>query len=74
MVENCTCIRDKAMVMTLFESGLRVGELLTMQIKNVRFEQQGAYLSVTGKTGDKVVFVYLSAPLLSQWVSQHPTE
>ena len=72
MVESCTSIRDKALVMTLFESGLRVGELLTMQIKNVRFEQQGAYLSVTGKTGDKVVFVYLSTPLLSQWIAQHP--
>ena len=72
MVENCPTVRDKAMLLTLFESGMRPGELLTMRIKNVRFDEQGAYISATGKTGDKVVFVYLSAPLLSQWISQHP--
>lgn len=72
MVEKCPTIRDKAMLMTLFESGMRPGELLTMRIRNVKFEEQGAYLSATGKTGDKVVFVYLSAPLLSQWIAQHP--
>jgi integrase len=72
MVESCPTVRDKAMILTLFESGMRPSELLTMRIRNVRFEEQGAYLSATGKTGDKVVFVYLSAPLLSQWISQHP--
>lgn len=72
MVEHCTTVRDKAMILTLFESGMRPSELLTMRIKNIRFEEEGAYLSATGKTGDKVVFVYLAAPLLSQWVAYHP--
>ena len=72
MVEHCRNVRDKAMLMTLFESGMRPSELLTMQIRNVRFEEQGAYISVTGKTGDKLIFVYLAAPLLSQWLSEHP--
>lgn len=73
MVENCPTVRDKAMLLTLFESGMRPGELLTMRIKNVKFDEQGACISATGKTGDKgLLEVYGERPKTAQIKSLEP--
>ena len=44
--------RDKAFIMTLWESGCRVGEILALRIRHVAFDEYGAILRVSGKTGD----------------------
>lgn len=38
--------RDKALVAVLYESGCRIGELLTMRMKHAKFTEQGARLIV----------------------------
>lgn len=63
--------RDRALVQVLFESGCRISELLTVQIKNVNFDEFGAVLRVTGKTGDRPVRVVDSVPALSAWLKLH---
>jgi len=65
-------IRDKAFILTLYESGCRIGELLTLQIKHVQFDEYGAVLLVNGKTGWRRVRVIMSAPKLYQWIENHP--
>ncbi len=60
--------RDKAFVLVLYETGCRGGEILSLQMKNVAFDQYGAILRVTGKTGDRRVRIISSAPALSAWV------
>lgn len=62
-------LRDKALILVLYEAGCRVGELLSIQMKNVQFDQHGAILRVTGKTGDRRIRVISSAPILSNWVN-----
>jgi integrase len=64
--------RDKAFVLGLYESGCRVSEFLTIQIKNVVFDDVGAVLRVTGKTGDRRVRVVQCVPLLTAWLERHP--
>lgn len=64
--------RDKAFIMTLWESGCRVGEILTLRIKHVAFDEFGAVLHVSGKTGERRVRVVSSAPLLASWLTHHP--
>ena len=49
--------RDKAIVYALYDSGCRIGELLTLRNKDVEFDEYGAILSVTGKTGYRKVRV-----------------
>lgn len=51
IVQNCTNLRDKTLVSTLAESGCRISEIGGMQIKHVSFEDYGARLTVSGKTG-----------------------
>jgi len=65
-------IRDKALILVLYESGCRIGELLSLRMKNVQFDQYGGILRVTGKTGDRRVRIISSAPALSAWVELYP--
>ena len=72
LVDAAEHVRDKALILTLYESGCRIGELLTLQIKHVQFDKWGAVLLVNGKTGQRRVRVILSAPKLQQWIENHP--
>jgi integrase len=64
--------RDKALIATLYDSGCRIGELLTLRNRDVEFDQYGAILAVTGKTGyRKVRIVGGSISYLREWQNSH---
>lgn len=67
-------LRDKAFIITLYESGCRIGELLSLRLKNVSFDGYGAILRVTGKTGDRRVRIIMAAPVLTSWIDMHPAK
>jgi integrase/recombinase XerD len=62
--------RDKAFIMTLWESGCRVGEILALRIRHVAFDEYGAILRVSGKTGERRVRVVSSARRGSAGIKQ----
>jgi site-specific recombinase XerD len=64
--------RDRALILTLYESGCRIGELLTLRLKNVQFDEHGACLIVNGKTGMRRVRVIAASSALATWVRNHP--
>jgi len=72
LVNFCDNVRDKALVYVLYESGCRIGELLTLKLKHVQFDNYGAVLMVNGKTGQRRVRIINSAPLLKGWINVHP--
>lgn len=72
LVDAADNLRDKAFILLLSESGCRIGELLTLQMKHVQLDEYGAVLMVNGKTGQRRVRVILSAPKLNQWIENHP--
>ena len=71
IAETATSPRDKAIVMVLYETGCRIGELLSLKMKNVSFDQYGAVLRITGKTGDRRVRIISSTSLLTNWISHY---
>ncbi len=71
-VETAKYLRDKTFIYTLYESGCRIGELLTLQIKNVSFGEHVTSLIVAGKTGQRMVPLISSTSYLSMWLSMHP--
>ncbi|OIO26549.1 hypothetical protein AUJ14_01660 [Candidatus Micrarchaeota archaeon CG1_02_55_22] len=71
MAGAATTPRDKALVLVIYESGCRIGELLSLKIKNVVFDDYGAVLRVTGKTGDRRVRIISSAPALAAWLENY---
>ena len=56
----------------LYESGCRIGEILSLMIRNVEFDEYGCVLLVDGKTGQRRVRVIASAPKLASWIDNHP--
>lgn len=56
--DSCTCIRDLAMIDLLYSTGIRVGELVNLNISDVDFEARECV--VFGK-GDKERRVYFDA-------------
>jgi len=72
LANSTTNSRDKALILTLYESGCRIGEILYLKLKNVHFDQYGAILRVSGKTGDRRVRVIASVQVLSTWLQDHP--
>ncbi len=63
--------RDKALISVLYESGCRIGEILSLKIKNVEFDNNGAVLIVNGKTGQRRVRLIHSVPRLMAWLEQY---
>jgi integrase/recombinase XerD len=73
LVNACANSRDKALFSTLYDSGCRVGEILTLRIRDLQNDQWGTVLHVTGKTGERMVrIVGDSVPYLREWVKNHP--
>lgn len=65
-------LRDRAFVHTFLDLGCRPGEILSRQIKHVKFDNNGALIVVDGKTGPRPVRVVECVPDLSAYVDKHP--
>jgi len=65
-------LRDKAFLDVHYEAGTRPGEILSLQIKHVKFDDKGAIIHVDGKTGPRPIRLVLSVPNLAKWIDAHP--
>jgi integrase/recombinase XerD len=73
MIGNAINPRDKALISLLADSGLRIGEALNLRIKDINFDDYGAYLIVPdGKTGARRVRLISSIHYLKNWIENHP--
>jgi integrase len=72
MVETAENQRDRAFILTHYESGCRIGETLSLRICNISFDKNGAILRVDGKTGPRRVRVIAASPAIASWLNIHP--
>jgi len=72
IIRKCLNERDRAFVAILCESGARIGEIFNLKIKHVSFEQYGARLTLSGKTGMRKILVIGSCPYIQIWLNHHP--
>ena len=56
----------------VYESGARIGEILTLKLHNISFNAYGARLSLKGKTGQRIVPVVWYANNLRRFIETHP--
>lgn len=64
--------RDKALIDCHSEASTRPGEILSLKIKHVQFDNYGAIIKVDGKTGPRPIRLIRSTPNLSTWLNAHP--
>lgn len=72
LINNAEHPRDKAFIALLYESGCRVGGLLTLKLKNLTFDEHGVLINVIGKTGSRQVRIISSTQYIATWISNHP--
>jgi integrase len=70
MINCCRNARDKAFIAVLFESGCRISEVGHMKVGDMSFDQYGAIISVSGKTGTRNIRLVLSAPYLQEYINK----
>lgn len=72
LIRACDNARDKAIISLLFDSGMRIGELLTLRIKDAAFDDYGLRIVVSGKTGVRKIRVLGdSVGYLKGWLNSH---
>lgn len=73
MYDNATDLKDKTLIAPLHETGCRIGELMTLTIERVAWEEENEcyQLNVYGKTGFRVVPVIENTKLLKQYLETH---
>jgi integrase/recombinase XerD len=69
LVKACLSERDRALVATLYETGMRRGEMRALKIKDVEFDTYGAVLSIPeeGKTGARRNRLVYCVSYLNEW-------
>jgi integrase len=72
LVKACNSIRDRALVMFLWDTGCRVDEALSLNTAAVRFDKYGGMVKVSGKTGDRELWLIDCMPDLQAWINVHP--
>lgn len=74
LLKNALHPRDKALIVTLWESGIRRGELLSMKIGSVSFEENYTVISVEkSKTVTRPIALIQATPYLQNWILNfHP--
>ena len=73
LVGACRNLRDKALVTLAYDSGCRIGELLTLRIRDLELDDRGMMVHVSGKTGERTVYVIGdSIAYLREWRKVHP--
>jgi len=72
LLNACSTPRDRALVAVLYGSGCRIGELMALKIKDIKFDGLGAYFFVDGKTGERRVRLIAGIHYLTEWINNHP--
>lgn len=64
--------RDRALVMVLWDSAARKGELLNINVGHIQPDKYGATVIVSGKTGKRRIRLIDSVPDLILYLNMHP--
>ncbi len=75
LIDACKNLRDKAMIALLWDSGMRIGELLTMKVSDWITDQYGAIAMIKGKTGSRRIRVIgNSIVYVNEWLQQEHSD
>ena len=68
MIDAANNDRDKAITALLFDSGIRMGELMSLRVKDVDLSEKLAHITVNGKTGMRRIPIMFSVPYVTRYL------
>jgi integrase len=74
MIEATNNPMYKALIITMYEGGVRAGELLGMKVKDVIIKGNITLISVQGKTGIRTIPLILATPYLQKYLEKRETK
>lgn len=75
MIKVCKNPRDEAMVITLYEAGERIKELAYTTWGRVKFDEYGAVINTSEKTGKpRYIRLVLAREYLARWKQKYPIQ
>ena len=73
MMAACTNSRDRALISLMYESGARIGEVGSMRVKDVSFDDYGVLIWLPrSKTVKRKLRLVYSTRYLAEWLEDHP--
>jgi integrase len=66
LVDACVDIRDKAMLLIMLKTGIRRGELLSMEVGDINWKNQSIMLKPKKKRSNRIVFFDDESGILSE--------
>lgn len=72
LIKHCDNYRNEALVIVLYESGCRLGELVNMNIEHLKFDKKGVVALINGKTGQRRIRLIESTVYLQRLIENHP--
>ncbi|MGI6589683.1 MAG: tyrosine-type recombinase/integrase [Candidatus Iainarchaeum sp.] len=72
LLQACNTSMQKAFISCLMETGARVAEIGNARIGDVHFDESGADITISGKTGTRRVRLVLFRNNLMKWINEHP--
>jgi integrase len=72
LIKKAPTLQDRLLIHLLYETGARIGEVYTIRIKDVQFDQYGDILNLTGKSGTRRRRVFACVPDLRRQINDHP--
>ena len=73
MIEACMNSRDRALIATLYEGGMRIGEIATLRWKDVKFTDWNVTVSTSFKTGkSRTLPLVMARSYLAAWRNDYP--
>ena len=73
IIDYCLCFRDKTMIAVMYDTGVRLGELLGLNCGDVVNDGDHVTITVDGKTGVRTLGLISSAPyVLRLLAEEHP--
>lgn len=73
IIDSCLCFRDKTMIAVMYDTGVRLGELLGLNCGDVVNDGDHVTITVDGKTGVRTLGLISSAPyVLRLLAEEHP--
>lgn len=74
MVTACTWTRDRALLLTLYEGGMRIGEIGALTWGDVKFDEKGVVITVKSQKTEKARYLRLvmAREHLARWKADYP--